>query len=245
MKGIGTKGESGLHRALKFRYAGEGGQTEIPLKGYVCDGLNEAGEYIEVQTGSFKPLREKVKKLTEAGPVRIIHPIMVTKHLELFDEGGTLLSRRKSPRKGTPWDLFKALVYAPDLPEIPGVTIELALVEVSEQRVRDGRGSWRRRGISITGRELLIHHGSIPLSSPGDYRCFVPFQRDETFTVRSLGDKAGIHPALAGKTLYVLTRLSVTTRIEKKGHAWVYRLTGTSALVRRRPGKEFSPSTEL
>ncbi|MDR2630710.1 MAG: hypothetical protein LBC60_07290 [Spirochaetaceae bacterium] len=224
MKGIGTEGESGLHRALKFRYTGEGGQTEIPLKGYVCDGVTAGGEYIEVQTGSFKPLREKVEKLTETGPVRIIHPIMVTKYLELFDERGTLLSRRKSPRKGTPWDLFKALVYAPDLPEIPGITIELALVEVSEQRVRDGRGSWRRGGISITGRELLAHHGSIPLVRPQDYRFFVPFQEDETFTVRSLEKKARIPPALAGKTLYVLTRLSVTTRIGKNGRAWVYRL---------------------
>jgi hypothetical protein len=226
MRGIGTESESGLHRALKFRYAGEGGQTEIPLKGYVCDGLTEAGEYIEVQTGSFKPLRDKVKKLTKAGPVRIVHPIIVTKYLELFDKGGTLLSRRKSPRKGTPWDLFKALVYAPDLPEIPGLVIELALVEVSEQRVRDGRGSWRRRGVSITGRELLVHHGSIPLTCPGDYRRFAPFQGDETFTVRSLKEKAGIPLILAGKTLYVLTRLSITTRIEKNGHAWVYRLTG-------------------
>jgi hypothetical protein len=224
VKGIGTEGESKLHRALKFRYAGEGGQTEIPIKGYVCDGLNAAGEYIEVQTGSFKPLRDKVEKISESGPVRIIHPIIATKYIELFDEKGTLLYRRKSPRQGTPWDLFKALVYAPELPELPGLTIELALVEVSEQRVRDGRGSWRRRGVSIAGRELLAHHDSIPLTGPGDYRRFVPFQAEETFTTRSLGAKAGIHPALAGKTLYVLTRLSITRRIGKDGHAWVYRL---------------------
>jgi hypothetical protein len=224
MKGIGTESESKLHRALKFHYAGEGGQTEIPLKGYVCDGINEAGEYIEVQTGSFKPLLVKVKKITEAGPVRIIHPIIVTKYIELFDVRGTLLSRRKSPRKGTPWDLFKVLVYAPDLPELPGLTIELALVEASEQRVQDGQGSWRRRGVSITGRELLAHHSSISLTGLGDYRRFVPFQANETFTAHSLGDKAGINPALARKTLYVLTRLSITSRIGKDGHAWVYRL---------------------
>jgi hypothetical protein len=224
VKGIGTESESNLHRALKFHYAGEGGQIEIPLKGYVCDGVNKTGEYIEVQTGSFKPLQFKVKKITEAGPVRIIHPIIITKYIELFDEGGALLSRKKSPRKGTPWDLFKALVYAPDLPELPGLTIELALVEASEQRVRDGRGSWRRRGVSIAGRELLAHHGSVSLTGLGDYRRFVPFQANETFTARSLGDKAGINPTLARKTLYVLTRLSITSRIGKEGHAWVYRL---------------------
>jgi hypothetical protein len=226
MRGIGTEGESKLHRTLKFQYAGEGGQTEIPLKGYVCDGVTGEGEYIEIQTGSFKPLRAKLEKIAEAGPVRIIHPIILTKYIELFDQGGTLVSRRKSPRKGTVWDLFKALVYAPDIPGLPGITIELALVEASEQRVRDGRGSWRRRGVSIIGRELLVHHGSVPLTGPGDYRRFVPFGEDETFTARSLGDRAGIHNALAGKTLYVLTRLSITERIGKEGRAWLYRLSG-------------------
>jgi hypothetical protein len=192
----------------------------------VCDALNETGEYIEVQTGSFKPLRDKVKHLIESGPIRIVHPIILKKYIELFDEGGSLLSRRKSPRRGTPWDLFKALVYAPDLPEVPGLTIELALVEVSEQRLPDGRGSWRRRGVSITGRELLAHHGSVPLAFPDDYRRFVPFQGDETFTAQSLGEKVGIHPALARKTLYVLTQLSVTARMGKTNRAWTYRLTG-------------------
>jgi hypothetical protein len=225
VKGTVFGGESGLHRALKFRYAGEGGQTEIPFGGYVCDGRNKTGEYIEVQTGSFKPLRDKVKNLSETGPVRIVHPIILTKFIELFDTEGTLLSRRKSPRTGTPWDLFKALVYAPDLPELPGLTIELALVEVSEQRLRDGRGSWRRRGVSITGRELLAHHGSVILTGAGDYRRFIPFLGDETFTAHSLGKKAGIHPALARKTLYVLTRLSIIKRTGKSGRAWTYRLT--------------------
>ncbi|MDR2109698.1 MAG: hypothetical protein LBP32_00160 [Spirochaetaceae bacterium] len=203
---IGTERESGLHRALKFRYTGEG-RTEMSLGNYVCDGISETGEIIEVQTGSFGPLRDKVRKLADFGAVRIIHPIIIGKSIELYDAGGSLLYRRKSPRKGSPWDLFKALIYAPDLPLVPGLVIELALVEVSERRVRDGRGSWRRKGASVTDRVLTAHHGSVPLRDLKDYLRFVPFGRDEVFTVRSLGDRARISPAIARKALYVLTRL--------------------------------------
>ncbi|MDR3161964.1 MAG: hypothetical protein LBU28_10165 [Spirochaetaceae bacterium] len=225
MKGIGTEHESSLHRALKFRYAGEGGDTEIARGGYVCDAVRPEGECIEVQTGSFKPLEDKVRHLSRSGPVRIVHPIILVKYIELFDPEGKILSRRKSPRKGTVWDLFSALIYAPELPVLPGLTIELALVEVSERRVRDGRGSWRRRGVSIADRELFSHHGTLSLAGVGAYRRFAPFEGGEPFTARALGMRAGILPALARKTLYVLTRLGITERIGKEGNAWVYSLT--------------------
>ncbi|MDR1373834.1 MAG: hypothetical protein LBJ24_02560 [Treponema sp.] len=162
---IGTEHESSLHRALKFRYTGEG-ETEIVRGDYVCDGLNPAGELIEVQTGSFAPLKVKVRELVKSGRVRIIHPIITRKIIERYDPAGTLLSRRTSPRKGTIWDLFKVLVYAPELPLLKDLVIELALVETEERRVKDGRGSWRRGGESIVDRILTRYQGSVPRPAP-------------------------------------------------------------------------------
>jgi hypothetical protein len=226
---IGTEHESSLHRALKFRYAGEG-ETEVSRGSYVCDGLSPAGELIEIQTGSFGPLKAKVPELVKSGRVRIIHPIITRKIIERYDPRGALLSRRASPRKGTIWDLFKVLIYAPDLPLIKDLVIELALVETAERRVGDGRGSWRRRGDSIVDRILIRYQGSVPLARPGDYRCFLPFREEESFTVKELGERAGIHTAIARKTLYVLTRMELVERTEKRGNSWVYRV--------RRPGKK-------
>ncbi|MDR3173875.1 MAG: hypothetical protein LBU19_06480, partial [Treponema sp.] len=76
--GIGTRRESGLHRALKFRYRGEGGRIEQSCGGYVCDCVTGEGEIVEIQTGSFGPLRDKVKKLLLLHPVRIVHPVIIT-----------------------------------------------------------------------------------------------------------------------------------------------------------------------
>ena len=218
---LSWKRESSLHRSLKFRYS-ESGSTETPVGDYVCDGLSDDGEYIEVQTGSFGPLKEKVNFLTQSGRVRIIHPIISEKHIELYNSDGSLLRKRKSPIKGTTWDVFKALIYAPELPLVKNLSIELAIVDVTEKRVDDGRGSWRRRGISITDRVMNGWRQSLVLSRPKDYKQFIPFRKSERFSVHDLALKAGINVVLARKTLYVLNKMGLVKRIGKQGKSLLY-----------------------
>jgi len=218
---IGTKHESSLHRELKFQYAGQDGQTEAEVAGFVADGINAEGEYIEVQTGSFGPLKKKAAALRR---LRIIHPVIIVKYIEVYNKKGRLQYRRKSPRKGTPWDLFNVLVYAPDLPLIPGLVIELALVDAAEQRVQDGKGSWRRRGVSIRDRRILAVHDRITLKKTSDYTRFVPFRKNEEFTSTLLAKKAGISVDLARKTLYVLKKLKILKNTGKQGNSLVYKL---------------------
>ncbi|MDR0450596.1 MAG: hypothetical protein LBH26_04955 [Treponema sp.] len=223
---IGTRKESALHRVLKFRYAGECGKTEESLDGYVCDAVTREGEIIEVQTGSFGPLRGKIRDLIARGPVRIVHPVILAKYIETFGPGGESLRKRKSPRRGSEWDLFKNLLYAPELALLPGLSIELALIDVLEKRILDGKGSWRRKGASIAGRELSGWHGSLCLESLKDYYRFVPFVRGEEFTARELAEKARIKPALAQKALYVLNRIGAVQRAGKQGKAYRYKKKG-------------------
>jgi hypothetical protein len=133
--------ESSLHRSLKYRYSGRGGVTETTIGGYVCDACTAKGELIEVQTGSMGPLKEKVKTLCLEHKVRIIHPIIAQKQIVLCDSEGRLVRSRKSPRKGSIWDLFNVLIYAPELPLLDNLTVELAFVDIIEKMVDDGSGS--------------------------------------------------------------------------------------------------------
>jgi hypothetical protein len=220
-----TGQESGLHRTLKYRYTGAGGEIESVRGNYICDGINKKGEIIEVQTGSFGPLKQKVKDLAVQGKVRIIHPIILRKDIEVYDSEGNRLYRRRSPRRGSEWDLFRALIHAPEFPETAGLTIELALVEVREKRVTDGKGSWRRRGVSIADRELSAWQGSVSLAKKRDYRRFIPFGAKERFTAKDLAEKAEIDRVLASKALYVLQKINLVQRIERKGRAWIYQTT--------------------
>jgi hypothetical protein len=227
---IGTTNESSLHAALKFRYTGQDGKTEVTAGEYVADGISSGGEYIEVQTGSFAPLIKKVKEFTSAGKVRIIHPVAVTKKIEVYEPGskrkplGELAWRRKSPVKGSPWNLFDALIYAPELPRTRRLTIEVVMVDITEKRVRDGKGAWRRKGISIFDREITAWHESVVLKKKSDYLRFVPFQKGEEFTSAMLAETAGIDPATAQRTLYVLTKLKVIERKGKQGRSWLYQI---------------------
>ncbi|MDR2259243.1 MAG: hypothetical protein LBE14_08870 [Treponema sp.] len=221
-RSIGTEKESGLHRALKIRYTGAGGKTEAWVGAFVADGISEDGEIIEVQTGSFGPLKRKIRDLTAQGRVRIVHPVIINKYIEVFNTAGEKQYRRKSPRKGSEWDLFYALLYAPELPRIPGLTIELALVDILETRIQDGKGSWRRKGASIAGRELVACRGTLSFNSPADYRRFIPFGGGEEFTSGDLKEKTHIQGSLAAKTLYVLTKMGLVKRTGKKGKFWVY-----------------------
>ena len=221
-KSIGTKNESSLHKTLKFRYTGSGGKSEVEVGEYVADGVRKDGEYIEVQTGSFKPLKNKIKDFASRGKVRIIHPIAVNSKIEVFDTRGKLLYRRKSPVHGNLWSLFDALLYAPELPLIKNVSIEVVLADITEKRVKDGKGAWRRKGISKLDKELSVYHESILFAKKSDFMRFIPFKKGENFTVTTHAKKANIKRNISQKALYTLFKMKVIKRIGKKGNAWVY-----------------------
>jgi hypothetical protein len=228
---IGTERESSLHRELKYRYSGKDGETEITAGDFVCDARTGNGELVEVQTGNFGPLKEKIKILSQKNKIRIIHPIIIKKHIELYDTRGTLVYRRKSPRKGSMWDLFKALLYAPGLAGAKNIVIELACVDVLEKRIDDGKGSWRRKGVSIEDKSLLHWHESIVLQKLKDYCRFIPFEKDETFTVRDFKEKTKIDIYLARKCLYTLDKMGLVKRIGKQGRSIVYKKADRKALI--------------
>ena len=223
--GIGVQNESSLHRELKLRYAGQGGQIEVIVGDFIIDGLRKDGEYIEVQTGSFAPLAKKVKALAKTAKVRIIHPIAITKTIEVYKPNGEFLHRRKSPKKASIWNIFDALLHAPLLALTPNVTIELVLVEIIEKRIKDGKGGRRWKGKdSVHDKELTKLCESIILKKKADYlKLFIPFKKADDFTCSSLAKEAGINTFAAGRALYVLTKLKIVKRTGKKGNAWVYR----------------------
>jgi len=220
---IGTKNESSLHRTLKFQYTGPDGRTEAEVGEYVADGINKDGEYIEVQTGSFAPLKKKVKEFAGYGKVRIIHPIAVRKIIEVYDTKEKLLYRRKSPVSGSSWNIFDALLHAPQIPLIKGVTVEIVLADITEKRIKDGKGSWRHKGISKQDKKLSAFHESIVFNKKSDYlRHFVPFKKNEEFTVSVYAQRTNIGIDMARKALYVLAKMKVVKRTGKKANAWVY-----------------------
>jgi hypothetical protein len=115
------------------------------------------------------------------------------------------------------------MVGAPKLPLTPNLIIEVVFVEEKETRIADGRGSWRRGGVSIVERELLAVRESIRLEGTESFRRFLPEGLEEYFGTTELAIACSIRQDLARKVLYVLSRMGLILPAGKRGNAKLYR----------------------
>ena len=71
---IGTLNEGALHAQLKNWYQRPDDRIERVVDGFVVD-LIRGDLLVEIQTGSFAPLRRKLELLTRQHPVRLVAPV--------------------------------------------------------------------------------------------------------------------------------------------------------------------------
>jgi hypothetical protein len=215
--GIGQLRERGLHAALKAWYARPGDQLEARVGGYVVD-ITRGNLLIEIQTGSFAAVRDKLLALTAAYAVRLVYPIAVAKWIVHIDaETGEVKSRRKSPRRGQLADLFDELVYLPTLMQQPNLSLEVTLVHADELRCADGRGSWRRQGVSIVDHALVEVLDQALFESPRDLLRLLPEALPEPFTNRELAVAAGLRRRTAQRMTYCLRKLDLLADAGRRG----------------------------
>jgi hypothetical protein len=219
---VGTLRESSLHAALKEFYARPGDRLEEPVDGYWID-IVRGEQLIEIQTGSFAALRTKLAHFLPDRPVRVVLPLAVEKQLVQVDErDGRLLRCRRSPKRQREVDLFGELVHLARHAASPGFSLELALVSVAEVRVHDGRGSWRRRGVSVVDRRLIDVRGVRAFHATLDYLALLPDALPEPFTVADLAAGTGAPQRLAGQMAYTLRHMGVLRAVGKRGNALLY-----------------------
>ena len=222
MPHIGTLTEKSLHAGLKSHFARPGDEIETQVEGFVID-IARGTTLIEIQTGGFTPLKRKLATLLAAGyHVHLIHPIPAAKWIVRQTARGRQISRRKSPRKGNPLDIYRELIRIPHLLPEPGLTIEAVLTHQEEIWVNDGQGSWRRKGWSIRDQRLLEVTGSQRFSKPADYLAVIPDALPRPFTTRTLAKHLGVRINLAQKMAYALTKAGWLERVGKKGNAFLY-----------------------
>ncbi len=130
--------ETRLHRQLKERYGPlRGGRAEVVVSGFRIDAVGPDDELIEVQSGSFAPLRRKLDRLLSDGRrVRVVKPVALRRRIVRRDRpSGPDISARFSPRRGSPLDLFDDLVGIAHLLPHPALALDVVEVHVEEIRV--------------------------------------------------------------------------------------------------------------
>ncbi|HOX37637.1 MAG TPA: hypothetical protein PL033_06575 [Candidatus Brocadiia bacterium] len=221
---IGSLNESALHAAIKQWYARPGDALEGVVDGCVID-LIRGDLLVEVQTGNFASIRDKVRRLCARRKVRVVYPIPAVKWIvTLSGDRQTVLRRRKSPKCGSVLDVFNEMMRMPDMANCANFSLEALLIVVEEVRCDDGAGSWRRRGISIVDRRLLEVQGSAVFGNRGDYLRCLPDDMPRPFTSANLSSLLGIPEYRARRIAYTLRKMGAIVIVGKEGNRLVHDL---------------------
>ena len=216
--------EQSLHNQLKDLYAGEGDVVEAAVDGYIVD-VVKGDVLVEVQTGNFGSIRQKLIDLLRSYRVRLVYPVPQNKWIVRLDANGGLASRRRSPKRGRVEEVFYELVYTPELATLEGFELEVVMVDAEELWVDDGRGSWRRRKWSIADRRLLAVNERRLFRDPWDYLELLPASLLGGFTARELAGESKLSSGLAQKMVYSLRKMGLLEQAGRRGRSKLYRVT--------------------
>jgi hypothetical protein len=223
--GIGTLGEKTLHSVLKHYFEPDTGRHEVKLGGLVADILSEDG-VIEIQTRQFVKLRSKLERFLERGKVTVVYPVARTKWLIWLDEAtGEATKKRKSPKIGTPFEVFYELWWIRSRLLHPNLTLCVVLLDLEEYRFLNGWSDSRKKGSTRYDRIPVDIADELWIRAPEDYGKLVPASLGQTFTSKDFKKASGLSLSSAQTALNVLHLVGAVARTGKSGNSYVYERT--------------------
>ncbi len=210
-----------LHSAIKQWYSLPGDMLEVSIGGFVVD-VVQGSLLVEIQTKNFSAAKRKLQRLVGDHKVRLVYPIAKQKWIVRVAQSGEPLSRRKSPKKGRLVDLFHELVRLPGLIEHRNFSLEVLMIEEEEVRCNDGRGSWRRRGVSIKDRKLISVTERVLFKDEKDFLRFLPGELPDPFTNKDLSARVAVSVNLARKITYCLKKMGTIAEVGKRGRELLF-----------------------
>lgn len=226
--GIGTLGEKTLHAVLKHYYEPDEANHEIKLGRFVADILGANG-VIEIQTRNFDKLRKKLEKFLSDTPVTLVFPIPRTKWIFWIDGGtGEISGRRKSPKRGTPYQAFFELYKIRSLLPHQNLKICIVMLDVNEYRNLDGWSTDKKKGSSRFERIPVEIIDEITIGTIQDYAKLIPENLPGLFTAKDFKKASGLSLSNAQKALNILNYINYLERPGKFGNAFLYRTADSS-----------------
>lgn len=228
IKGIGTKSEKSVHAVLKNYYEPYHDSQEQKIGGYIADIVGENG-IIEIQTGHFSSLIDKLGAFLPISRVTVVFPVFAKKRIVTLDgDTGEIKSRRTSPIKENAYDLFRNLFPISQYLTDDNLSFIIVLLEADELRIPPesvGRKKRRRGRLSVIDRVPTGLIDEIHIDRPHDWEKLIPCLFEEDFTTEILSERAGISRETSSMALSALFRGGVVTRTGKKGNAYTYRFS--------------------
>ena len=100
-------------------------------------------------------MNRKLSELIQSYPVRLVYPIAQNKTIvKVADDRQTIISKRRSPKKGGMKDVLRELVYIPRLLAEKNFSLDVLLIEENELRIYDPKKVRRRGGWRVLERQM-------------------------------------------------------------------------------------------
>jgi hypothetical protein len=217
--------ETSLHRELKNRYAGSGGETEVRVDGFRIDAVRQ-GTLIEIQHGPLGAIRDKIQKLCKKHRVLIVKPLLREKTLvKLASVDGEIVSRRRSPKRGTPLDLFDELIHFTRAFPHKNLTIELLELDVEEFRCpgHGRRRRWRRNDHITIDQHIVATGPTHRIATKRDLLALLPQPLPREFHTGHLATAWQIPRFRVQRIVYTLRQMRAIHAHGKQGNAILYR----------------------
>ena len=224
-----TLNERTLHRAVKDYLEPDRRCQEVAVAGMVADIFRE-GQLWEVQTGSVTPLGKKLLRLPEEYPVTIVLPIVREKTICTLSAEGELLSRRRSPKKGSWWESYYQLPRLLPLAARPGIRLRLLLVDAEEYRAEIPTGRVGRTPCRRLDRVPTAFGEELDLAFPGELWKLLPPGLPDPFTREELQKHTRLSARGMSGGLSALMKLGVVCPAGKTGRKTLYKRTGTEGV---------------
>jgi hypothetical protein len=214
--------EMSLHRSLKDRYAaGEADRREVRVAGFRIDAVDETGRFVEIQSGALGPLCRKLQRLLPQHRLRIVKPVILSRRLlQTSPRNGSVLSVRRSPKRGSLVDIFDDLIGLVRIFPHTNLDIEILGVTIDEVRIRRRR----RPGFRVADRRLGEIRETAILAHAGDLWSILPSacHGHGPFTTVELAQRLEKPVWFAQRVAYCLRKTGAACITGKKGNRLIY-----------------------
>lgn len=219
--GIGTLSEKTVHAVVKHYMEPNADYHEVPLEGFVADIFRDE-TVTEIQTANFNKLRRKLERFLPLYPVTIVYPVPATKWVIWVDpETGLEVSKRKSPKKGSPYQAFRELYRIKPFLAHPNLRVLFLFIDMEETKLLDGWSRDKKRGATKHDRIPVGLVDEMLFERVEDYRMMIPPELSN-FTTREYAKSTKIPLGQAQTALNIFYSLEVVERVGKQGNSYLY-----------------------
>lgn len=222
---IGQLREKKLHSVLKHYFCSDSRFHEIRIGRYVADILFEE-DIIEIQTSSFYSMKKKLDfylSLPSIKNITIVYPVAYNKWVSwINEETGEISNKRKSPKKGSIYEILPELYSIKDYIFRDGISFRVCLIDLNEYKILNGWDKNKKRGSSKFDKVPIALIDDVLFSDISDYHKFIPHSLPVEFTKKEWEKETKLSPKNSGLALALLRQIGLVEQIGKRGRAYLY-----------------------